>query len=94
MRLLILGIIIPGSVSCRDFIGRFAVPGKLIGGSIQGQELDLAWYVATLAGVAGVSGSVDGIGTTARFDLPRGITTDGILLYVVDRGNHTIRIIR
>jgi len=47
--------------------------------------------VTTLAGSAGSLGSVDGIGTAARFFQPRGITTDGTNLYVVDSFNHTIR---
>jgi sugar lactone lactonase YvrE len=47
--------------------------------------------VTTFAGTVGSSGSEDGIGTTARFNNPFGITTDGTNLYVVDYGNHTIR---
>lgn len=40
--------------------------------------------VTTLAGSAGVNGSTDGIGTSALFSFPVGITTDGINLYVTD----------
>lgn len=40
--------------------------------------------VTTLAGSAGVSGSTDGTGSAARFNYPRGITTDGTDLYVAD----------
>jgi len=47
--------------------------------------------VTTLAGTAGASGSTDGIGAEARFYNPRGITTDGTNLYVVDTANGTIR---
>ena len=47
--------------------------------------------VTTLAGTAGMSGSVDGIGSSARFSSPEGITTDGVNLYVSDRGNYVIR---
>lgn len=47
--------------------------------------------VTTLAGSAGLVGAVDGTGTTARFNSPYGITTDGSNLYVTDWGNHTIR---
>jgi hypothetical protein len=47
--------------------------------------------VTTLAGTAGVSGSTDGTGSAARFNLPNGITTDGTNLYVADYMNHTIR---
>ncbi|MCM2357033.1 MAG: hypothetical protein NDI77_02710 [Geobacteraceae bacterium] len=40
--------------------------------------------VTTLAGTAGTSGSVDGIGSAARFDFPGSITTDGTNLYLAD----------
>ena len=47
--------------------------------------------VTTLAGTAGSLGSSDGVGPSARFNNPIGITTDGTNLYVADSGNHTIR---
>jgi sugar lactone lactonase YvrE len=47
--------------------------------------------VTTLAGVAGSVGTADGTGTTARFNYPTGIATDGAYLYVADTYNHTIR---
>ena len=47
--------------------------------------------VTTIAGSAGSSGSTDATGTSARFYLPAGITTDGTNLFVVDYGNYTIR---
>jgi len=46
--------------------------------------------VTTVAGT-GSSGSANGTGTSASFDNPMGITTDGTNLYVADRGNHLIR---
>jgi len=46
--------------------------------------------VTTVAGT-GLSGSANGTGTSASFHLPRGITTDGTNLYVIDGGNHLIR---
>jgi len=46
--------------------------------------------VTTFAGNRGISGSSDGTGTAASFSSPRGITTDGSNLYVIDSGN-TIR---
>jgi len=46
--------------------------------------------VTTLAGT-GSSGSVDGTGTSASFNNPVEITTDGTNLYVSDYGNHLIR---
>ncbi|MGA3282499.1 MAG: hypothetical protein ABSD50_16140 [Smithella sp.] len=47
--------------------------------------------VTTVAGNPNESGYADGIGTTASFCDPRGITTDGINLYVADSQNYTIR---
>ena len=47
--------------------------------------------VSTLAGSPGNSGSSDGTGSAARFNLPSGIATDGTNLYVADYGNNTIR---
>jgi len=47
--------------------------------------------VSTMAGFPGVSGSVDGERTAARFNLPANITTDGRNLYVTDFGNRTVR---
>jgi hypothetical protein len=46
--------------------------------------------VTTLAGT-GSSGSVNATGTSASFNTPRGITTDGTNLYVADALNHLIR---
>jgi hypothetical protein len=47
--------------------------------------------VTTLAGAVGQAGSIDNaIGTSARFNVVNGITTDGISLYVTD-SNNTIR---
>ena len=48
--------------------------------------------VTTLAGLAGTSGSTDGTGSNARFNLPAGLTVDGSgNIYVADTYNHTIR---
>lgn len=47
--------------------------------------------VSTLAGSGTQAGAVDGIGATAQFHQPMGITTDGTFLYVVDRMNYMIR---
>ena len=46
--------------------------------------------VSTLAGT-GASGVADGTGSTAWFNTPRGITTDGSNVYVADTGNNKIR---
>ena len=57
------------------------------------RQIDLVTHqVTTLAGQANSPpGLADGSGTTARFDNPSGITTDGISLYVTDTGNNSIR---
>jgi len=47
--------------------------------------------VTTLAGTAGLTGSTNGTGAAARFNVPKGITTDGTNLYVADTSNNTIR---
>jgi hypothetical protein len=49
--------------------------------------------VTTIAGMAGVIGSDDGIGAAARFSRPQHITTDGASLYVADARNNTIRVV-
>ncbi len=48
--------------------------------------------VATLAGSAGITGSVDGIGANALFNQPFGVAVDAAgNVYVADTGNSTIR---
>ena len=48
--------------------------------------------VNTLAGGAGISGSLDASGTNARFSSPSGLVVDAAkTVYVADTGNHTIR---
>ena len=47
--------------------------------------------VTTLAGTVGSSGSANGVGTSASFYFPMGITTDGTNLYVADKDNDLIR---
>ena len=48
--------------------------------------------VITIAGFAGVSGSVNDFGSNARFNKPEGVAVDGAgNIYVADTGNHTIR---
>jgi hypothetical protein len=50
------------------------------------------WVVTTIAGIAGSSGSDDGMNSNARFNSPAGIAVDGNgNLYVADGGNGTIR---
>jgi YVTN family beta-propeller protein len=47
--------------------------------------------VTTLAGAIIPSGSADGIGSAASFDIPQGLWSDGTNLYVSDSQNNTIR---
>ena len=49
------------------------------------------WVVSTLAGLPGVSGSIDGTGTGAEFYDPSGVAIQGGYVYVADSGNNTIR---
>lgn len=63
-------------------------PPHLVGGSIQGNQLNTASTFTTLAG--GQVGA-DGIGGAARFDKPSMSATDGTNVYVLDSGNNTIR---
>ena len=51
-----------------------------------------AGVVTTIAGQAGISGSVDGIGNASRFNYPSGIAVDSDAnVYVTDTYNNTIR---
>jgi hypothetical protein len=47
--------------------------------------------VTTIAGKAGFTGSVDGRGSSARFNSPNGIAIEGENLYITDSNNCTIR---
>ncbi len=50
------------------------------------------WVVSTVAGLAGVSGSLDGTGSGAEFYYPAGVTVSAAgYVYVADGGNNTIR---
>ncbi|MDR3606671.1 MAG: SMP-30/gluconolactonase/LRE family protein [Oligoflexia bacterium] len=50
--------------------------------------------VSTIAGTAGMQGSADGQGTSATFDFPTGIASDGAgTFYITDSGTNMIRVI-
>jgi hypothetical protein len=50
------------------------------------------WWVTTIAGEAGDTGSADGTNGAARFNNPLGVAVDSAgIVYVADSGNHTIR---
>jgi sugar lactone lactonase YvrE len=56
------------------------------------RKITPAAVVTTLAGSAGLSGSADGTGAAARFDMPTSIVTDTSgNLYVADGWNSTVR---
>ena len=55
----------------------FVYTSSIMGGTIQGAELDLIPTVTAIVG-SGDNGSVDGTGTSASFNDPEGITSDGI----------------
>ncbi|HEX7939518.1 MAG TPA: hypothetical protein VF483_11075 [Gemmatimonadaceae bacterium] len=56
------------------------------------RKITPAGVVTTLAGTAGMVGSVDGTGAAARFNGPTGVAVDRAgNVYVADRDNQTIR---
>lgn len=56
------------------------------------RKIDLSTNtVTTIAGSLGVQGSVNGVGTATLFRAPKGITTDGTVLYISDTGNQIVR---
>ncbi len=57
------------------------------------RKITPAGVVTTFAGVAGVAGDVDGIGTAAKFNTPEdvAIDTSKTYLYIADPWNHKIR---
>jgi sugar lactone lactonase YvrE len=56
------------------------------------RKITPAGAVTTLAGSPGQPGAVNGNGSNARFNYPRGLAVDGAgNLFVADRGNHAIR---
>ena len=78
-----------------------AAVGTQMGGARQGSQLNIAGTVTTFAGPNNAAcianggscpiGSIDAIGTAARFRGPWGITTDGLNLFVADNNGNTIR---
>lgn len=55
------------------------------------RQVSVSGTVTTVAGTANISGTEDGTGSAAHFNLPTQIATDGTSLYVADSGNNSIR---
>jgi sugar lactone lactonase YvrE len=64
---------------------------KTLGGSQQGSTLSLTGAVTTVAGTTGISGMVDGTGTSASFSGPVSLASDGTNIYIADTANNRIR---
>jgi hypothetical protein len=93
----------PGNVDGLASFARFSYPGsvRLDGagnlfiadaGNNTIRKITRAGAVSTIAGLAGVAGNTDGIGTQARFSGPGGLAFDGSgNLFVTDSRNYVIR---
>jgi sugar lactone lactonase YvrE len=59
------------------------------------RKMSPAGLVTTIAGQAGISGNLDGVGSAARFNFPTGLalSNNGARLYVSDTSSHRIRVI-
>ena len=56
------------------------------------RKVSSSGVISTVAGLAGVPGSADGLSEVARFNLPTCVVVDAVgVLYVADSGNHTLR---
>ena len=55
------------------------------------RQIDIATGVVSTFAGDGTSGNLDGTGTAAKFSAPFGLATDGVNVYVADRGNNAIR---
>jgi len=95
-----------GSAGAQDGSGTSASFGKLAGMAVDNagnvyavdttnhavRKISPAGVVTTFAGALGQAGNVDGLGTTARFNAPTGLSIDASgNLFVADTGNHEIR---
>jgi hypothetical protein len=75
-----------------DTIGNNCSP-TLMGGAVN-CELSLSFNVSTIGGPAAgtiLTGDTDAGSNLSRFNLPSGITTDGLNLYIADTSNNKIR---
>ncbi|MCX7007050.1 MAG: FG-GAP-like repeat-containing protein [Kiritimatiellaeota bacterium] len=93
----------PGTVDGTGSVARFRSPvgiavdstdNLLVADSFNHtiRRITPAGVVTTLAGMAGSTGTADGSGNAARFNLPCGMAVDAVNnLFVADAYNHTIR---
>lgn len=77
-------------------IGGYALVDKALYFSDWGNQvirkIDLATgTVSLVAGGVGVTGSTDAIGTSASFNIPQEMATDGTDIFIADKMNHKIR---
>lgn len=93
----------PGSANGTGTTARFQYPGAVAVSGMTNlfvadslnhtiRKITAAGAVTTFAGAAGVAGSADGTGTTARFQAPYGVAVDSVgNVLVADSKNNTIR---
>ena len=83
----------PGGIAI-DAAGNLYVSDGVSGGTIRKLRASgTNWIVSTIAGSAGMSGNVNGTGSSARFDTPAGIALDaGGTVYVLDQYAYTLRV--
>ena len=55
------------------------------------RSISSSGVVSTIAGYAGSSGTTDGTSSSARFNYPNGVATDGSYVFVADTLNNSIR---
>ena len=92
---------VEGSTDATGTAARFTQPDRVAADSAGNiyvsekstiRKITPAGVVTTLAGTAGITGSVDGTGAAARFGGTAGVATDSAgNVYVADLGNNTIR---
>lgn len=82
----------PADATCEPLVLLlYSCVPELVGGNLQGCPLALSGTVTTIGGQANVTGTADGIGTTATFSFPNGFTTDGSFIYIADANGASIR---
>ncbi|MBI2516651.1 MAG: immunoglobulin domain-containing protein [Opitutae bacterium] len=94
---------VPGSADGTGAEARFDSPQSIVADATDNlyvtdtgnhtiRKITPAGVVTTLAGLAGVTGKIDGIGSLARFNRPLNLAVDATgNLYVTEAGNGTIR---